>query len=129
GLGEVRQRIIGQLSKGYRQRVGLADALVHRPPILILDEPTVGLDPSQIREVRELVSELGKERTVILSTHILPEVEMVCGRVIILARGKVVAQDTPARLRQQLESGIGPGSEGEGRRVICEVRGPRAQVE
>jgi ABC-2 type transport system ATP-binding protein len=126
GLGDVRHRIIGQLSKGYRQRVGLADALVHRPPILILDEPTVGLDPTQIREVRDLVSDLGKERTVILSTHILPEVEMTCRRVIILARGRVVAQDTPARLREQMERGTGPGAD---RRVICEVRGAGSAVE
>jgi ABC-2 type transport system ATP-binding protein len=120
GLGDVRYRIIGQLSKGYRQRVGLADVLVHRPPILILDEPTVGLDPTQIREVRDLIKDLGRERTVMLSTHILPEVEMICRRVIILARGRVVAQDTPARLREQLEGRA---------RLVCEVRGPATAVE
>jgi ABC-2 type transport system ATP-binding protein len=102
GLGGVRERVIGQLSKGFRQRVGLADALLGRPPILILDEPTVGLDPNQIREVRQLIRDLGREHTIVLSTHILPEVEMVCGRVVIIDRGRVVAQDTPERLRAQV---------------------------
>jgi ABC-2 type transport system ATP-binding protein len=98
GIGGERRRIIGQLSKGYRQRVGLADALVHRPPVLILDEPTDGLDPNQRRAMLKLIGELGRERTVILSTHILSEVEAVCGRVVILDRGKVVAQGRPAEL-------------------------------
>jgi ABC-2 type transport system ATP-binding protein len=102
GLGDVRHRLIGQLSRGYRQRVGLADALVHEPSILLLDEPTVGLDPTQIREVRELIVRLGRERTVILSTHLLAEVEMVCDRVIILDRGALVATGTPAELRTRL---------------------------
>ncbi|MDB4965545.1 MAG: yxlF 1 [Myxococcales bacterium] len=98
GLVPERRRIIGQLSKGYRQRVGLADALLHRPEVLILDEPTDGLDPNQRREVLHLVARLGKERTVILSTHILAEVESVCARVVILDRGRVIAEGRPADL-------------------------------
>lgn len=96
GLGDVRRRVIGTLSKGYRQRVGLAQAIVHDPPVLILDEPTVGLDPIQIREIRNLISNLASERagddarTVILSTHILPEVDALCGRVMIINRGRKV---------------------------------------
>ncbi len=98
-LEDVHRQTIGTLSKGYRQRVGLAGALVHRPPVLILDEPTVGLDPNQIIKVRELIAELGREHTVVLSTHILPEVEQVCERVLIIDRGRVVADGTPAALR------------------------------
>ncbi|HLK89820.1 MAG TPA: ABC transporter ATP-binding protein [Polyangia bacterium] len=94
GLSERRAQIVGTLSRGYRQRVGLADALLGRPPILILDEPTVGLDPNQIRETRALIRELGRERTILLSTHILSEVEAVAGRVIILRAGRVVAAET-----------------------------------
>lgn len=94
GLGEARNRIIGTLSKGMRQRVGLADALIHAPDILILDEPTIGLDPGQIRQTRELIRSLGRRHTVLLSTHILPEVEAVCGRVLILSRGRIVASGT-----------------------------------
>jgi ABC-2 type transport system ATP-binding protein len=90
-LGDVRRQLIGTLSKGYRQRVGLADALLADPPVLILDEPTAGLDPSQIRAARQLIRELGKEHTILLSTHILPEVEMTCDNVIIIHRGQVVA--------------------------------------
>jgi len=101
-LVEVRDKIVGTLSKGYRQRVGLAGALISDPPVLILDEPTIGLDPRQIREVRDLIKELGGSHTVLLSSHILPEVEMVCGRVIIIDKGKVVAMDTPARLVEQM---------------------------
>ena len=97
-LGEVENRIIGTLSKGYRQRVGLADALLHSPDLLILDEPTIGLDPNQIRQVRELIRNLGKHHTILLSTHILPEVEMTCGRVIIVNRGRIEAADTPENL-------------------------------
>jgi ABC-2 type transport system ATP-binding protein len=93
-----RRRIIGQLSKGYRQRVGLADALLHRPDVLILDEPTDGLDPNQRRDTLALIATLGKERTVILSTHILPEVESVCARVVILDRGRIIAEGRPAEL-------------------------------
>jgi ABC-2 type transport system ATP-binding protein len=98
-VADVRTRIIGQLSKGYRQRVGLADALVADPPLLILDEPTAGLDPNQIRQVRDLVRALGSEKTVFLSTHILPEVEAICGRVLILDRGRLVSSGKPEELR------------------------------
>jgi ABC-2 type transport system ATP-binding protein len=98
-VADVRARIIGQLSKGYRQRVGLADALVADPPLLILDEPTAGLDPNQIRQVRDLVRELSREKTVLLSTHILPEVEAICGRVIIIDRGRLVSSGRPEDLR------------------------------
>ena len=104
-LGDVRRQIIGQLSKGYRQRVGLADALVGDPQILILDEPTIGLDPNQIREVRNLVRELGNECTVILSSHILPEVEAVCSRVQIIDKGRLVSQGKPDELRAGLQGG------------------------
>lgn len=92
---DVRSRIIGHLSKGYRQRVGLADAIVNSPEVLILDEPTIGLDPNQVREMRDLIRELGRERTVMLSTHILPEVEKVCGRTIIIHRGRIAAIGAP----------------------------------
>jgi ABC-2 type transport system ATP-binding protein len=100
-LGDVENRIIGQLSRGFRQRVGLADAMVHDPEILILDEPTAGLDPLQIREVRTLIRELAERHTILLSTHILPEVEAVCGRVIIIARGKIALDDQLTNLRRQ----------------------------
>ncbi len=98
-LNDVVRRPIGQLSKGYRQRVGLAAALLHKPPVLILDEPTVGLDPSQIREVRSLIRELGGEHTVLLSSHILSEVEAVCDRVLIIAGGRICAEGTIDQLR------------------------------
>ncbi len=107
GLKEVENRIIGTLSKGYRQRVGLADALVHEPDLLILDEPTIGLDPNQIRSVRELIKNLGKHHTILLSTHILPEVEATCSRVIIINRGRIEASDTPDNLRRQLRGAGG----------------------
>ncbi len=93
-VDDVANVLIGSLSKGYRQRVGLADALVARPPLLILDEPTAGLDPNQIREVRDVIRELGKEHTVLLSTHILSEVEASCSRVVVIAKGKLVAEGT-----------------------------------
>lgn len=99
GVDDVLDRVVGQLSKGYRQRVGLAECLIHRPEILILDEPTIGLDPAQIREVRTLIKELGRERTVILSTHILPEAEMVCGRVLIIHQGRLIPEEEIARMR------------------------------
>jgi ABC-2 type transport system ATP-binding protein len=99
GLADVRRQLIGTLSKGYRQRVGLADVLLADPPVLILDEPTAGLDPSQIRETRKLIKELGQEHTLLLSTHILPEVELTCGRVIIINRGRVAADGTLEELR------------------------------
>ncbi len=105
GLTDVRKKIIGSLSKGFRQRVGLADALVHNPMLLILDEPTAGLDPHQIRSFRELIKELGKDRTILLSTHILSEVEMVCGRAIIINRGKIEASDTLANLEKRVQAG------------------------
>ena len=106
-LTDVRHQIIGTLSKGYRQRVGLATAILHNPRVLVLDEPTVGLDPRQIISIRELIRELGKEHTLLLSTHILPEVELLCDRVVIIDRGRIVAEGTPQSLR---ESWIGaPG--------------------
>ncbi|MBW7897928.1 putative ABC transporter ATP-binding protein YxlF [Candidatus Brocadiaceae bacterium B188] len=113
-IADVQNQIIGTLSKGYRQRVGLADTLVHDPKILILDEPTIGLDPNQIRQVRLLIKELGEKHTILLSTHILPEVEMLCGRVIIINKGKIVAMDTPSNLAAQLRSG---------NNITLEVRG------
>ncbi len=99
-LAEVRHQIIGTISKGFRQRVGLATAILHRPGVLVLDEPTVGLDPKQIISIRELIRELGRERTLLLSTHILPEVELLCDRVIIIDRGRIAAEGTPESLRQ-----------------------------
>ncbi|HHX43750.1 MAG TPA: ATP-binding cassette domain-containing protein [Chloroflexi bacterium] len=104
-IGDVSQRHISKLSKGYRQRVGLAQALVHDPDVLVLDEPTIGLDPRQILSVRELIKGLGGERTIILSTHILPEVSQVCQRVLIINRGRIVAEDTPERLTSSLQGG------------------------
>jgi ABC-2 type transport system ATP-binding protein len=104
-IADVADRVIGHLSKGYRQRVGLADVLVHDPEILILDEPTVGLDPNQVREVRDLIKELGRDRTVLFSTHIIPWVEEVCQRAIVIARGKVVAEGTVADLSTRLKDG------------------------
>jgi ABC-2 type transport system ATP-binding protein len=98
-LTDVRRQIIGTLSKGYRQRVGLATAILHKPSVLVLDEPTVGLDPKQIIAIRELIRELGRERTLLLSTHILPEVELLCNRVMIIDRGRIVAEGTPESLR------------------------------
>ena len=107
GLKEVEKKIIGTLSKGYRQRVGLADALLHEPDLLILDEPTIGLDPNQIRQVRELIKNLGKQHTILLSTHILPEVEMTCSRVIIIHKGRIEACDTPENLLGQIRQAGG----------------------
>jgi ABC-2 type transport system ATP-binding protein len=101
-LGDVRDRLIGNLSRGYRQRVGLAQALLHDPPVLILDEPTVGLDPKQIIEIRELIKSLAGSHTVILSTHILPEATAVCQRVVIINEGRIVAVDTPEHLSARL---------------------------
>ncbi|MCF7800758.1 MAG: ABC transporter ATP-binding protein [Candidatus Marinimicrobia bacterium] len=100
---DVRHRIIGKLSKGFRQRIGLAQALIHEPEILILDEPTVGLDPAQIIEVRELIKGLAGDHTIILSTHILPEVEQTCDRVVIINKGQVVAEDTTTGLTRKLQ--------------------------
>jgi ABC-2 type transport system ATP-binding protein len=103
GLETVKYKSIGELSKGFRQRVGLAQALVHDPDILVLDEPTVGLDPNQIIEIRNLIRELGKEKTIILCSHILPEVEATCNRVLIINEGKIVADGTPAELQASFE--------------------------
>lgn len=103
GLNVEKHKQISELSKGYRQRVGLAQAMIHDPEILILDEPTTGLDPNQIVEIRKLIREIGREKTVILSTHILPEVEATCDRILIINNGKIVADGTPENLRQQAQ--------------------------
>jgi len=105
GLDDMKRRIIGQLSKGYRQRVGLADVLINKPPILLLDEPTGGLDPSQRKDVRDLISQLGEEHTVLLSSHILAEVESVCNRVIIIKKGRIIADGTPENLVRKMKGG------------------------
>jgi len=118
-IGDVRNRIIGKLSKGYKQRVGLAQALLNDPEVLILDEPTIGLDPKQIFEVRSLIRGLAGNHTVILSTHILPEVSMTCNRVVIINNGKVVAMDTPAGLTNQMK-----GAE----KIAISVIGPQSEV-
>jgi ABC-2 type transport system ATP-binding protein len=118
-VADVRHRIIGQLSKGYRQRVGLAEALIHDPKVLILDEPTIGLDPNQVRQVRALIKQLGGEYTILLSTHILPEVEAICGRVIIIDHGRIVAMDTPENLIRNIRGGT---------RLALEVRGPGEEI-
>jgi ABC-2 type transport system ATP-binding protein len=115
GLSTVKHMDIGQLSKGYRQRVGLAQAMIHDPKILIMDEPTSGLDPNQIVEIRNLIRQLGREKTVILSTHILPEVQATCNRVLIISHGKIVADGTPS----ELQSGF-HGNE----RVFLEIEKP-----
>jgi ABC-2 type transport system ATP-binding protein len=118
-ITDVQNRIISKLSKGYRQRVGIAQAMLNDPPVLILDEPTIGLDPKQIHEVRDLVKGLAGNHTVVLSTHILPEVEQTCHRVIIIDKGKIVAVDTPQNLRSQLQGAA---------RIYVEVDGPGADV-
>ncbi|MBI2568449.1 MAG: ABC transporter ATP-binding protein [Candidatus Schekmanbacteria bacterium] len=118
-IGDVRKRLIGHLSKGYRQRVGIAQALLHNPPVLILDEPTSGLDPRQIIETRELIKSLRGDHTVILSTHILPEVSQVCDEVVIINNGRVVAEDSPEHLNQRLR-----GTQ----QITVEVRGPGTEV-
>ncbi|HOT97213.1 MAG TPA: ATP-binding cassette domain-containing protein [bacterium] len=120
GISSVSGRVIKQLSKGYKQRVGLAQALVHNPEVLILDEPTVGLDPKQIIEVRELIKGLAGTHTIILSTHILPEVSMTCERVVIIDKGKIVAEDTPENLTRKLA-----GSQ----RFALASSGPAAEVQ
>lgn len=118
-LTDVSKRIIGQLSKGYRQRVGLADAIVHEPDLIILDEPTIGLDPHQIRLVRQLIKSLAGSHTVLISSHILPEVEMTCSRVMIMLNGKILASDTPDNL-QKLMAGKG--------QIIAEIAAPAADL-
>jgi ABC-2 type transport system ATP-binding protein len=115
GLTDVDRRIIGQLSKGYKQRVGLADALVHEPELIILDEPTIGLDPHQIRAVRQLIKSLAQKHTVLISTHILPEAEMTCNRMLIMYDGKILAADTPDNL-QRLMAGSS--------QIIAEIAAP-----
>jgi ABC-2 type transport system ATP-binding protein len=105
GLSDVSHRIVGRLSRGYRQRVGLAQALVNEPSVLVLDEPTVGLDPGQVVEIRELIRGLGGRTTILLSSHILPEVSAVCGRVLILNRGRIVAEGTPDELTRRMSGG------------------------
>ena len=119
GVTDVSRRIIGQLSKGYRQRVGLADALVHEPELIILDEPTIGLDPNQIRAVRQLIKSLAAAHTVLLSTHILPEAEMTCSRVLILREGRMLASGTPDNLQQLMSSTS---------QVIAEIAAPEAAL-
>lgn len=119
GLTDVSRRIIGQLSKGYRQRVGLADALVHEPELIILDEPTIGLDPNQIRSVRQLIKGLANAHTVLISTHILPEAEMTCNRMLIMYQGSILAAGTPEEL-QRLMSGNS--------RVLAEISAPREEL-
>jgi ABC-2 type transport system ATP-binding protein len=119
GITDVQKQITGTLSKGYRQRVGLADTLIHDPKILILDEPTIGLDPNQIRQIRGVIKDLRQKHTVLLSTHILPEVEMVCDRIMIINKGKIVAMDTPATLMKQLKTGSN---------LVLEIRGDCEQI-
>src|SRR2546429_7293732 len=104
-LGEVRGRLIANLSRGFQQRVGLAQALIHDPPVLILDEPTLGLDPKQIIEIRQLIRELAGDHTVLLSTHILPEVSALCSRVVIIDHGRVAAEGTPDELTRAARGG------------------------
>lgn len=119
GLLDMRRRIVGQLSKGYRQRVGLADVLIHKPPILLLDEPTGGLDPSQRKEVRDLIARLGSSHTILLSSHILAEVESVCNRVLIIKKGKIIADGKPETLIQDLKGG---------ERIRVQAAAPKEQV-
>ena len=119
-LGDMKRRFIKKLSKGYRQRVGLAQALIGDPDVLILDEPTIGLDPRQITEIRNVIKNFAGQKTVILSTHILPEVSMTCDRVVIINKGVVAAEDTPANLSAQLAGAS---------RTRLRVDGPADQVE
>ena len=119
GATEVSHRLIGMLSKGFQQRVGLAQALLHDPEVLIFDEPTLGLDPKQIIEIRQLIKSLAGERTIILSTHILPEVSMTCERVIIINEGKIIAMDTPENLNKQLQKLT---------QILLQVEGPPEEV-
>lgn len=119
GITDVRDRLIKNLSKGYKQRVGLAQALVGNPPVLILDEPTVGLDPKQIIEIRNLIKQLGRKHTIILSSHILPEVSAVCERLIIIDKGKIVASDTPDNLSKRL---------GDSSKITIRIAAPEKQA-
>lgn len=119
GLEAAAHRIIGHLSKGFRQRVGLAQALLNNPPVLVLDEPTIGLDPTQIIEIRRLIQELREEHTVLLSSHILPEVAQICQRVLIINKGQIIATDSPANLTSQLQKSA---------QVQLQVRGNAAEL-
>jgi ABC-2 type transport system ATP-binding protein len=112
------RRRIGELSRGYKQRLGLAEALLHNPPVLVLDEPTIGLDPNQIRAMRELIQQLGEDHTIILSSHILAEVEQTCNHIMVIAAGKIVADGTPESLRKKV---LGPSQ------VLAEVRGAKSR--
>ncbi len=118
-LTDVSKKIIGHLSKGYRQRVGLADALVHEPELVILDEPTIGLDPNQIRSVRQLIKDLSKKHTVLISTHLLHEAELTCSRMIILRQGSILAEGTPDTLQQTMNKSL---------QVIAEIAAPLAEL-
>ena len=118
-LEEYTDSLVSKLSKGYRQRVGIAQAILHEPPVLVLDEPTIGIDPRQVVETRQIIRGLGGDHTVILSTHILPEVSMVCDRVLIIHEGRIVVMDTAERLSARL-GGVS--------RVVMDIRGPREQV-
>jgi ABC-2 type transport system ATP-binding protein len=118
-LGDYHKTIIGKLSKGFRQRVGIAQAILHEPEVLVMDEPTIGIDPIQVVETRRLIQDLGKEQTVVLSSHILPEVSMICQRVLIIHQGRIVAEDTPDALAQRLQ-----GAD----QLQLEVAGPYREV-
>ena len=118
-LQEYVDVLLGKLSRGFRQRVGLAQAIIHDPKVLVLDEPTVGIDPIHVAQTRKLIKELGKDRTIILSTHILPEVSRICGRVIIIHRGRIAAQDRIENLSTVLKGG---------KRIRLRVRGPATEV-
>ena len=118
-LGDYRKTQIGKLSKGFRQRVGIGQAIIHEPEVLILDEPTIGIDPIQVVETRRLIQDLGREQTVVLSSHILPEVSMICGRVLIINEGRIVAEDTPSNLAERFQ-GVD--------RLEVEIGGPVAEV-
>ena len=118
-LGDYRSTLIGKLSKGFRQRVGIAQAILHEPEVLVLDEPTIGIDPIQVVETRRLIQDLGQAQTVVLSSHILPEVSMICDRVLIIHEGRIVAEDTPSNLAERLQ-----GTE----HLEVEVGGPVPQV-
>jgi ABC-2 type transport system ATP-binding protein len=120
GLTQVRRKMIKTLSKGYRQRVGLADALIHEPDLLILDEPTNGLDPNQIQAIRRLIKNLGEKHTILISTHILSEVEMTCNKVVIIDEGKIKAADTPENLVNSMRRAG---------RVTVELQAPKPEVE
>jgi ABC-2 type transport system ATP-binding protein len=120
GIQEKAAQLIRSLSKGYKQRVGLAQAILHEPDLLVLDEPTSGLDPNQIREIRGLIRELGEKHTVLLSTHILPEVEMICNRVLIIHQGRLIEDDTPENLSRRMNEGF---------TLAVKIKGPRDQAE